>query len=377
MKSSEVLAAEAAIMAAIGVPMADGPMMHVTTADTMTLPTAGAIPMANVPTDDTMTSDTTKLPTSVAPMAIGAHADEEAAAPADDGPSAPPPPPPDNWKWPRESEKIEIEVDEGDGATEWMPAIVTAVLIDGWFRARMLHDEEWEDWFTWQEEDVDWRRVAVTTSTNKRKAPGGGGGEGSGKAASKEHVTKEGADEPADGSVRKRLDRCCGACKSCRRADDCGHCKACLDKPKFGGGNKLKQRCEKRRCLTPKPLEASGPNSVRKSSVPAIIAKAKFPPLAPAGSAMAGAMTTSAAGGPASMVVAASKPPVPLGPPAFTAPACVLPCSFTVAAREAGRPPWGPGEGRGPRTKSMILARSGRGRSNGSGQNGSDDAAAA
>ena len=66
--------------------------------------------------------------------------------------SAPPPPPP-TWTWPRENERIEVEVageDEGSAST-WMRATVTAVLIDGWFSARMDHDLEWVDWFTWQE----------------------------------------------------------------------------------------------------------------------------------------------------------------------------------------------------------------------------------
>ena len=39
----------------------------------------------------------------------------------------------------------------------------------------------------------------------------------------------------------------CGECKACR-ADDCGKCEFCLDKPKFGGTNRLKQVCVKRKC---------------------------------------------------------------------------------------------------------------------------------
>ena len=33
----------------------------------------------------------------------------------------------------------------------------------------------------------------------------------------------------------------------CQR-NDCGDCKACKDKPKFGGPGTAKQACEKRRC---------------------------------------------------------------------------------------------------------------------------------
>ena len=46
------------------------------------------------------------------------------------------------------------------------------------------------------------------------------------------------------GLKRKR----CGECEACQ-TDDCGGCKFCKDKAKFGGPNKLKQCCIKRRCL--------------------------------------------------------------------------------------------------------------------------------
>ncbi len=72
---------------------------------------------------------------------------------------APPPPPPAGWRWPREGEMIEIETEiEAEEAAEeaaerrtmtlWRAATVLAVLVDGWFSARMLHDDEWVDWFT-------------------------------------------------------------------------------------------------------------------------------------------------------------------------------------------------------------------------------------
>jgi len=42
----------------------------------------------------------------------------------------------------------------------------------------------------------------------------------------------------------------CGSCENCLR-DDCGTCRQCLDKRKFGGENKLKQKCAMRACLNP------------------------------------------------------------------------------------------------------------------------------
>jgi len=49
------------------------------------------------------------------------------------------------------------------------------------------------------------------------------------------------------GNPRTRRSLKCGNCPSCKRSD-CGKCRNCLDKPKFGGENRLKQKCIKRRC---------------------------------------------------------------------------------------------------------------------------------
>ena len=46
------------------------------------------------------------------------------------------------------------------------------------------------------------------------------------------------------GKTRKR----CGTCSGCT-ASDCGVCKYCRDKPKYGGPGRLKQSCEKRKCI--------------------------------------------------------------------------------------------------------------------------------
>lgn len=108
------------------------------------------------------------------------------------GPSERPPMPPPGWVWPREGDVIEVEVaageDEaageaapnGDAAAPenavgegaggagsasrviWARATVTAVLVDGWFKALIVlpdGSDSWDDWFTWREENTDWRRV--------------------------------------------------------------------------------------------------------------------------------------------------------------------------------------------------------------------------
>ncbi|XP_023947921.1 CXXC-type zinc finger protein 1 isoform X2 [Bicyclus anynana] len=44
----------------------------------------------------------------------------------------------------------------------------------------------------------------------------------------------------------------CGECAGCLQTHDCGHCDACKDMSKYGGSNKLKQRCRRRLCLKSK-----------------------------------------------------------------------------------------------------------------------------
>ncbi|XP_065889198.1 DNA (cytosine-5)-methyltransferase 1-like [Dysidea avara] len=41
--------------------------------------------------------------------------------------------------------------------------------------------------------------------------------------------------------------RRCGLCDNCLQAD-CGQCKYCKDKPRFGGPGKMKQACSKKKC---------------------------------------------------------------------------------------------------------------------------------
>lgn len=54
------------------------------------------------------------------------------------------------------------------------------------------------------------------------------------------------AETNGDSKNRKR-GRGCGSCPGCLR-DDCGKCQYCVDKPKFGGPGRKKQRCSLRVC---------------------------------------------------------------------------------------------------------------------------------
>jgi len=57
----------------------------------------------------------------------------------------------------------------------------------------------------------------------------------------------------------------CNNCSACLM-NDCGGCKFCLDKRKFGGPGKLKKRCELRQCVTPKQSVGGSPNQSNASN---------------------------------------------------------------------------------------------------------------
>uniref|UniRef100_A0A8D0A9C6 CXXC-type zinc finger protein 1 n=1 Tax=Sander lucioperca TaxID=283035 RepID=A0A8D0A9C6_SANLU len=46
----------------------------------------------------------------------------------------------------------------------------------------------------------------------------------------------------------KRSVRMCGECEPCRRTEDCAQCDFCKDMKKFGGPNKIRQKCRFRQC---------------------------------------------------------------------------------------------------------------------------------
>ncbi|XP_061114522.1 methyl-CpG-binding domain protein 1a isoform X7 [Conger conger] len=54
--------------------------------------------------------------------------------------------------------------------------------------------------------------------------------------------------EDTDYGPKKRSRRACWKCDACLRTTDCGRCDFCMDKPKFGGRNKKRQKCRLRQC---------------------------------------------------------------------------------------------------------------------------------
>ncbi|KAL4622578.1 methyl-CpG-binding domain protein 1-like isoform X2 [Arapaima gigas] len=55
-------------------------------------------------------------------------------------------------------------------------------------------------------------------------------------------------DDDVEGGPKKRSRRSCGMCSACLHTTDCGSCDFCIDKPKFGGSNKKRQKCRLRQC---------------------------------------------------------------------------------------------------------------------------------
>ncbi|KAL4225956.1 CXXC-type zinc finger protein 1 [Mactra antiquata] len=54
--------------------------------------------------------------------------------------------------------------------------------------------------------------------------------------------------EPEIGEDRKKSSRRCGDCIACHRTEDCGRCDFCKDMKKFGGPNRIRQKCRLRQC---------------------------------------------------------------------------------------------------------------------------------
>ena len=92
--------------------------------------------------------------------------------PQDEEPPSPgAPPPPAGWKWLHEGETIEVEVAASEDAPAvWVTAEVLTVRIDGSFQARIVlpdGSDQWDDWFSWQEEGSDWRRRVKRARVDK------------------------------------------------------------------------------------------------------------------------------------------------------------------------------------------------------------------
>ena len=187
--------------------------------------------------------------------------------------------------WPEEGAPIEVEVGVGDEQTPtWCEANITSILTDGWFSALIrLPDgsDAWTDWFTWQEEGVDWRRRAAEHPPSrdarhdnqarnsasrprpqphrrpkpKSMPPPPSQGRQSqskvaGPTATPSYVPPNIAPRRKMESMAQKIRRLsrCGVCDPCNRPN-CGECDACRDMVKFGGSGRSKKPCAKRACV--------------------------------------------------------------------------------------------------------------------------------
>ena len=83
--------------------------------------------------------------------------------------------PPHGWAWPEEGTVIEVEVEQ-EGRVCWVPARVCPGTwrTDGSFQAAIRGAEPFKDWFSWDQEGPDWRRVPGTKSFVVTPASPGG-----------------------------------------------------------------------------------------------------------------------------------------------------------------------------------------------------------
>ena len=84
------------------------------------------------------------------------------------------------------------------------------------------------------EEEDDTSYAANAASPDSKK-------NGEGQQHQPTSITKPSPNHPPS-SGTKQKGRPCGQCEACSR-EDCGECKQCKDKKKFGGPNKMRQRC--------------------------------------------------------------------------------------------------------------------------------------
>ncbi|KAK7102665.1 CXXC-type zinc finger protein 1-like [Littorina saxatilis] len=61
-------------------------------------------------------------------------------------------------------------------------------------------------------------------------------------------ITKEYRSKLRDKAKAKKSSRRCGECTACHIKQDCGRCDFCKDMRKFGGPNKIRQKCRLRQC---------------------------------------------------------------------------------------------------------------------------------
>lgn len=68
-------------------------------------------------------------------------------------------------------------------------------------------------------------------------------------------------------SARKKSSRRCGECVNCHKTEDCGRCDFCKDMKKFGGLNRIRQKCRLRQCIN---FGLNMSNSSKKQKSPSV-----------------------------------------------------------------------------------------------------------
>lgn len=67
--------------------------------------------------------------------------------------------PPAEWKKVQVGDKINVDVQTDASPSSYSETATVTSVFNSVFKARIEANDPWEDWFTWDEEDKDWRRV--------------------------------------------------------------------------------------------------------------------------------------------------------------------------------------------------------------------------
>ncbi|XP_051531939.1 CXXC-type zinc finger protein 1-like isoform X2 [Myxocyprinus asiaticus] len=98
------------------------------------------------------------------------------------------------------------------------------------------------EWYCQQCQDMDPSLEIRYRKKNREK-------EVESERAEKRSSTPEYKIDKRRGSKVKRSARMCGECEPCTRTEDCGQCDFCKDMKKFGGPNRIRQKCRLRQCV--------------------------------------------------------------------------------------------------------------------------------
>ena len=109
------------------------------------------------------------------------------------------------------------------------------------------------DLYSQEQKREEWEQVSLQMEIKTKEmlgGPGKGAAKGVGFKGVEDEVLLEKKARMVCKAEKQHKFSSCKKCAGCR-TENCGKCKHCLDKEKYGGPNKLKQKCMMRICVNP------------------------------------------------------------------------------------------------------------------------------